>query len=117
MSRNFLSKTIELLKGDFLISNNGEYKAVFQDDSNFVVYGWKPVWSTDTAGSDAFRLCMQGDCNLVMYSKCEIPKWHTDTHFATVNACCLRLTDDGKLLVYKDCEEVWSSANSKGMKG
>lgn len=34
MSRNFLSKNDELRKGDYLVSNNGEWKAVFQV-SNF----------------------------------------------------------------------------------
>ncbi|KAM6971087.1 B-type lectin plumieribetin-like [Tautogolabrus adspersus] len=116
MSRNFLSKNDELRRGDFLISNNGEYKAVFQDDGDFVVYGWKPVWSSDTAGSDALRLCMQGDCNLVMYNKCDEPKWHTNSSNSKCNMCRLHLTDDGKLLVNKECEEIWSSANSKGMK-
>ncbi|XP_020489333.2 B-type lectin plumieribetin [Labrus bergylta] len=117
MSRNFLSKNDELRKGDYLISNNGEYKAIFQDDGNFVVYGWKPVWSSDTAGSDALRVCMQADSNLVMYNKCDEPKWHTNTSSSDkCNMCRLHLTNDGKLLVNKECEEVWSSAKSKGMK-
>ncbi|XP_035854117.1 mannose-specific lectin-like isoform X1 [Sander lucioperca] len=117
MSRNFLSKNDELRKGDFLISNNKEYKAVFQDDGNFVIYGWKPVWASDTCGSDVFRLCMQTDCNLVMYNKAGSPKWHTNSYKpGDCNMCRLHLTDDGKLVVYKESDEIWSSANSRGMK-
>uniref|UniRef100_A0A8C9Y3F9 Mannose-specific lectin-like n=1 Tax=Sander lucioperca TaxID=283035 RepID=A0A8C9Y3F9_SANLU len=117
MSRNFLSKNDELRKGDFLISNNKEYKAVFQDDGNFVIYGWKPVWASDTCGSDVFRLCMQADCNLVMYNKADSPKWQTNSHKpGNCNMCRLHLTDDGKLVVYKESDEIWSSANSRGMK-
>ncbi|XP_028425491.1 mannose-specific lectin [Perca flavescens] len=117
MSRNFLSKNDELRKGDFLISNNGEYKAVFQDDGNFVIYGWKPVWASDTSGSDVFRLCMQADCNLVMYNKANGPKWQTNSHKSgDCNMCRLHLTNDGKLVVYKEGDEIWSSANSRGMK-
>ncbi|CAJ1082560.1 lectin-like [Xyrichtys novacula] len=116
MSRNFLSRNDELRRGDYLMSNNGEWKAVFQEDGNFVVYGWSPAWSSDTAGCDAVRLCMQEDCNLVMYNKCDEPKWHTNSYKSKSNMCRLHLTDDGKLLVNKECEEIWNSAKSKGMK-
>ncbi len=40
-----------------------------QEDGNFVIYGWKPMWNSDTAGTDAVRLCMQADCNLVKVKK------------------------------------------------
>ncbi|KAM4606098.1 B-type lectin plumieribetin-like [Polymixia lowei] len=116
MSRNYLSKNDELRKGDFLISNNREWKAVFQDDGNFVVYGWKPMWSTDTAGSDVHRLCMQADCNLVMYNKGDNPKWHTNSSKEECNMCRLHLTNEGTLLVQRESVDIWSSANSKGMK-
>uniref|UniRef100_A0A8P4GR92 Bulb-type lectin domain-containing protein n=2 Tax=Dicentrarchus labrax TaxID=13489 RepID=A0A8P4GR92_DICLA len=116
MSRNFLSKDQELRRGDYLMSNNKEWKLIFQDDGNFVIYGWKPVWASDTYGSDAVRLVMQEDCNLVMYNKDDHPRWHTKTHVNGNFRSRLQLTDDGKLLVYKEGEELWSSANSKGMK-
>ncbi|XP_034003925.1 mannose-specific lectin-like [Trematomus bernacchii] len=116
MSRNYLSKGDELRRGDSLVSNNGEFKAVFQGDGNFVVYGWKAVWAADTAGSDPFRLIMQDDCNLVMYDKDAKAMWHTNTHKSDCNLCRLQLTDDGKLVVNKDCIEVWNSDKSTGMK-
>ncbi|XP_047468127.1 mannose-specific lectin-like [Mugil cephalus] len=116
MSRNFLSGDEELRNGDYLLSNNGQYKAVFQDDGNFVIYTWKPVWASDTYGSGAYRLCMQEDCNLVMYNKSGEPKWHTNTHCSDCKVCRLQLTDDGKLVVQKGSETVWSSETSKGMK-
>ncbi|XP_010787162.1 mannose-specific lectin-like [Notothenia coriiceps] len=116
MSRNFLSKNDELRKGDHLVSNNGEFKAVFQDDGNFVVYGWQPVWASDTAGSSPFRLCMQGDCNLVMYDKGDKAIWHTNTSKSDCNICRLQLTNEGKLVVNKEQDEVWNSDESTGMK-
>ncbi|KAM9333254.1 B-type lectin plumieribetin-like [Pholidichthys leucotaenia] len=110
MSRNYLSKNDELRRGDYLMSNNGQYKAVFQDDGNFVLYTWKPVWASDTAGSDAIRLCMQADCNLVMYTKDDEPKWHTNSASnAGCNMCRLHLTDDGKLVVSRECDDIWFS--------
>ncbi|KAI5611377.1 hypothetical protein C0J50_4900 [Silurus asotus] len=109
MSRNFLSMNSELRKGDFLISNNGEYKAVFQEDGNFVVYGWKPIWHSNTAGNpNAKRLIMQGDCNCVMYSS-ECALWHTNTHHSNVKMCRLTLRNDGVLVVDNDGKELWRS--------
>ncbi|XP_074477497.1 B-type lectin plumieribetin-like [Sebastes fasciatus] len=116
MSRNYLSKNDELRKGDSLVSNNGEFKAVFQEDGNFVLYAWKPIWASDTHGTDAVRLCMQADCNLVMYNKESEPKWHTNSAKGDCNMCRLHLTNDGKLVVDKECGEIWSSTNDNGMK-
>ncbi|XP_035510992.1 mannose-specific lectin-like [Morone saxatilis] len=116
MSRNFLSKNDELRRGDFLLSNNKEWKAIFQDDGNFIIYGWKPVWASDTYGTDGVRLVMQDDCNLVMYNKDDQPRWHTNSYAKGDFRCRLQLTDDGNLLVFKEADQLWSSANSKGMK-
>ncbi|KAF7698751.1 hypothetical protein HF521_003493 [Silurus meridionalis] len=109
MSRNFLSMNSELRKGDFLLSNNGEYKAVFQEDGNFVVYGWKPIWDSKTAGNpNAKRLIMQEDCNCVMYAGSKA-LWHTNTHRKNVKMCRLTLGNDGFLVVDNDGEELWKS--------
>ncbi|KAM3593328.1 uncharacterized protein V6R79_010351 [Siganus canaliculatus] len=117
MSKNYLSKNDELRRGDFLMSNNGEWKAVFQDDANFVIYGWKPVWASDTWNCDATRLCMQADSNLVMYNDCDQPRWCTGSHCNDqTNMSRLQLTNEGNLVVYRECKEVWSSASSKGQK-
>ncbi|KAM7369753.1 hypothetical protein PAMP_011049 [Pampus punctatissimus] len=116
MSRNYLSKNDELRRGDYLISNNGEWKAVFQNDGNLVIYGWKVTWSSDTVGTDAMRLCMQADCNLVMYNENNTARWHTNSVRDVPNMCRLYLTDDGKLLLNKEQTEIWSSDNSRGRK-
>ncbi|XP_047468124.1 mannose-specific lectin CEA-like isoform X2 [Mugil cephalus] len=116
MSKNFLSRNEELRDGDYLLSNNGQYKAIFQDDGNFVIYTWKPVWASNTDGSDAYRLCMQGDCNLVLYNGYGQPRWATNTDCFNCKVCHLQLTDDGALVVQKGAETVWSSETSKGRK-
>ncbi|KAF7213518.1 B-type lectin plumieribetin-like [Nothobranchius furzeri] len=116
MSRNFLSRLEELHRGDSLVSNNGQWKAVFQEDGNFVIYGWKPVWTSDTEKTGATQLIMQDDCNLVMYTQQDKPCWQTNTHDSNCSRCRLQLTDDGKLIIQKKDATVWSSANSKGMK-
>ncbi|XP_076124043.1 B-type lectin plumieribetin-like [Alosa pseudoharengus] len=118
MSRNFMCTNDELRKGDYLLSNNREYKAVFQNDGNFVIYGWKPTWASDTWGvADAYRLVMQEDCNLVMYTNIDKPCWNTATHTGgpgTRSRAFLR--DDGVLVVENNGREVWNSTMSKGCK-
>ncbi|KAF4071836.1 hypothetical protein AMELA_G00267470 [Ameiurus melas] len=109
MSRNFLSMNEELQKGDFLISNNRKYRAIFQEDGNFVVYGYGPVWASNTCGiTDAHRLIMQEDCNLVMYTPSK-PVWSTNTNCSGVRRCRLTLHDDGFLVVENNGEVVWKS--------
>ncbi|KAB5574575.1 hypothetical protein PHYPO_G00210540 [Pangasianodon hypophthalmus] len=112
MSRNFLSMNEELRKGDFLLSNNREYKAIFQEDGNFVVYGWRPLWASNTCGkTDAHRLIMQGDCNLVMYMPGR-PVWATNTDRKDARMCRLTLGNDGILVVDNDAAVVWKSTKS-----
>ncbi|CAK6979979.1 uncharacterized protein LOC128371028 isoform X1 [Scomber scombrus] len=69
----------ELRKGDFLISENGKYKAVFQEDGNFVIFALCPIWATGTAGENPHRIIVQPDNNLVMYNGRNKPVWASDT--------------------------------------
>ncbi|XP_039473086.1 mannose-specific lectin-like isoform X2 [Oreochromis aureus] len=80
MSRNFLSKNDELRRGDYLVSNNKQFKAIFQ-----------------------------ADCNLVLYNKCNTPRWSTNSCGPVANLCRLQLTDDGKLVVNRESEQIWNS--------
>ncbi|XP_074477778.1 B-type lectin plumieribetin-like [Sebastes fasciatus] len=124
MSKNYLSKNDELRGGDYLMSKNGQWKAIFQDDGNFVLYGLKPVWDSGTYGTGGFRLNMQADSNLVIYNKSDKPMWDTDTfvpmprppHHGHRKDCHLELTDGGELDLYRGSDKVWSSATSKGVK-
>ncbi|KAK2812888.1 hypothetical protein Q5P01_000935 [Channa striata] len=102
MSRNCLLRYQEIHRGDYLVSNNGKYKAIFQGDGNFVIYTWEPIWASNTANSDAVRLCMQNDCNLVMYNKAGTARWHTNTHRPSCTSCSLCLTDEGVLVLTMD---------------
>uniref|UniRef100_A0AAY4DUU4 Uncharacterized protein n=1 Tax=Denticeps clupeoides TaxID=299321 RepID=A0AAY4DUU4_9TELE len=81
ISRNMLFFQ-ELHKGDYLWYNNKEYKAMFQDDGNFMIYSWKPVWNSDTAGQDE---------NVV---------GHTNTHRLDGGQMCrLSLRNDGTVVI------------------
>lgn len=80
-----------------------------QPDGNLAVYGWKSVWTSDTAGIDAYRLCMQNDCNLVMYNKSGQAIWQSNSARGSGKMCRLCLTDEGKLQVYREGELIWTN--------
>ncbi|PWO11470.1 transposase protein, partial [Pyrenophora tritici-repentis] len=95
---------------------NSQWIALFQQDGNFVVYRTEPVWASNTHGMDQTRLCMQGDCNLVMYNDEHHPRWQTNTAKGGCNTCVLSLTDEGNLVLEKDGHEIWDSDYDHGMK-
>lgn len=76
------------------------------------------MWSSDTAGQrDAHRLCMQDDCNFVMYKRDNKMMWQTKTQASGgFKMCRMYLRNDGNLAIERDGEEVWNSSQSKGFK-
>nr|CCQ25776.1 Lily type lectin 1 [Channa striata] len=117
MSKNYLSRNDELRKGDYLMSENGNYKAVFQGDGNFVVYAWSPIWATNTHGKNPYKILLQQDGNLVMYPKHGEAIWSTGT-YSNQSCCRMRLTlnNDGQLVLERDGKTIWNTADSKGSK-
>ncbi|KAL7838973.1 hypothetical protein SRHO_G00256310 [Serrasalmus rhombeus] len=110
MSRNALFTNQELHKGDSLLSNDRNYKAIFQDDGNFVVYGWKPIWASDTCGKAGTRLIMQGDGNLVLYTCGGQPLWASNSWQNSItNDNSLFINNDGNLAVQRGSTVLWTS--------
>lgn len=55
--------------GDYLLSQNGQYKAIWQHDGNFVVYRMsdgKALWATNTSNIGAARCAFEDKGNLVV---------------------------------------------------
>ncbi|MGH0173555.1 UNVERIFIED_CONTAM: hypothetical protein FKN15_068462 [Acipenser sinensis] len=104
-----------LTMGQSIFSANGKYKAIFQNDGNFVVYEYHegvPIWASDTWGKwDADKVIMQGDCNLVINDINGTALWQSNTHMPKCQACCLTMQDDGNLVIYRDNKEIWSCKN------
>ena len=60
---------------------NGGLK--FQADQNLVLYeDGVAVWASHTAGSGGYKLHMQNDGNVVLYTEDLNPLWSTGTHTA-----------------------------------
>jgi len=68
------------------------------------------LWSSD----GRFRLRMQTDCNLVLYSG-STAKWASHTANGS-STCRVRMQTDGNLVVYRGSTAVWDS-NTNGYPG
>lgn len=105
---NELRSGDQLLVNDKLISNNGLYFLILQEDGNLVMYeygGTKAVWATGTNGN-VKNAIMQEDGNFVLYSD-KGPVWASNT---VGSKSFLSLQDDRNLVVYRENgKAVWSS--------
>jgi hypothetical protein len=100
----------ELKANDQLVSANGKYKLIQQEDGNLVLYNQKgaPIWASNTNGNRVKRCVMQKDGNLVQYLAYDVALWSTNTHGNT--DAVLVLQDDGNLVIYsKDNRVLWAS--------
>ena len=93
--------------GDFLTSPNGAYKVILQEDGNLVLYsGDESVWSTGTNGQNVVRAEVQKDGNFVLYTA-DDPVWASQTKGA--KDVRLILQDDRNLVLYGFDGPAWSS--------
>ncbi|XP_071760083.2 B-type lectin plumieribetin-like [Centroberyx gerrardi] len=118
MSKSSISTNQELRKGDYLLSDDEKYKAIFQEDGNFAIYkGGSCTWKADTASSQPFRILLQKDNNLVMYTRGDNTFWETATAGTTQSERMrLTLTNQGHLVLDNNGQTIWTSANSCGNK-
>lgn len=89
-----------LLQGQQLVSANGWYRLILQNDGNLVIYskGGSFVWSTQTQGSGAVRLSMQADGNLVLYRSNGTFVWNPGMSLGAGQYAVLQ--NDGNFVVY-----------------
>jgi surface antigen len=93
----------------YLMSADGQYRAVMQSDGNFVVYapGNRPTWYTGTNGGSDRRLDMQSDGNLVVHNAAGQALWNAGT-WGNPGAH-LVLQTDGNLVIYSPSNQpLWS---------
>ena len=111
------AKSNTVLKGTQCISSkNRNYRAIMQNDGNFVVYQKignteKVRWHTHTSGNNGAFLALQQDGNLVVYSRNHQPLFNPGTSSSSFANYKLSLGDDGVLrLVRKsDNRQIWTS--------
>jgi hypothetical protein len=101
----------QLNVGDVLFSATRAFQLILQSDGNLVLYCisnpplditqatyTNALWSSETNGTDAKRVNMQDDGNLVVYGADGTALWNSQTS-GNEGAFC-RCQDDGNLVVY-----------------
>ncbi|ABM09103.1 putative D-mannose binding-like domain protein [Arthrobacter sp. Rue61a] len=100
--------------GNFCLVN-GPYKAVFQSDSNFVVYkNGTALWHTRTNGKNAKMLALQHDGNIVVYGQSMNVLWQSGTPgLSSGSTRALRMQSDGNFVMYHNsgssARAVWQT--------
>ncbi|KQY60472.1 hypothetical protein ASD11_13585 [Aeromicrobium sp. Root495] len=99
-----------LTVGQRIVSRNGDYFAVMQADGNLVKYtrSGTAQWSSNTSGSGADRVEMQGDGNLVAYEG-NSARWSSKTSGSNAR---LVMQDDGNLVVYSGSTALWDASRN-----
>lgn len=110
-STNSLSSGQQLGAGQSITSTNGSYRLILQGDGNLVLYSSNgALWSSRTAGKPVNKVVMQSDGNFVTYSSDGHPYWNTATNRHP--GALIMLQDNGELVVYDVYSRpLWSSAN------
>jgi len=86
--------------GDSLLSYDERFRLVLQGDGNLVLYSpYRAVWSTQTQGKGGARLVMQNDGNLVLYRADWTPVWSSNTAKRGGGSKLIPQTD-GNLVTY-----------------
>jgi len=99
----------QLNAGQRLVSPNGQFVLLMQNNGNLVEYASdnRAVWATGTAAPDSI-LRMQDDGNIVVIAPGNMPMWSTGTDGNP--DVTLELQDDGNLVAYaRGHRAVWST--------
>jgi len=99
----------KLLRGQWLDTADRRYRLALQNDGNLVLYSpTRALWATLTDGSAAAYLAMQQDGNLVLYDYNDRPIWQSGTNDRGISA--LVLQQDGNLVTYQGMAfPTWST--------
>ncbi len=96
---NTTFKTGALYPRQSIDTTDRRFRLVLQPDGNLVLYSPnRALWATGTDGKSAAYLAMQTDGNLVLYDHNNQPLWYTNT--SAVGKSYLAMQTDGNLVLY-----------------
>lgn len=117
LNGDLLTKDLEQGKG--LISSNGRYYAIMQEDGDFVVYesdSNKRIWATGVAKDKKgpYKLTMNPDGELSVYATGNWQIFTSGTKREGESGHQLLLADDGNLVILDSRnKKIWSSRGGK----
>lgn len=108
-----LPVSTQVVAQEDLTSRNGNYRLVMQGDGNLVLYSTKrAIWSTRTNGYGLSRLVIQGDGNLVIYNFAS-GKPVWSSRTNGLGASRLILQNDGNLVIYDPSSKpIWATGTN-----
>ena len=103
----------ELKGGSWLVSPNAHYRLAMQPDGNLVLYSdGHPLWASNTAEHPGAVLAMQGDGDLVIYEG-NRPIWSSGTERGGNTRDYLSLQDNGNVTVESPAGRlIWATATA-----
>ncbi|KAH0522834.1 hypothetical protein TsFJ059_006622 [Trichoderma semiorbis] len=115
LGSRILLQNATMYEGDYLQSENSQYRYILQGDGNVVLYALhnEVVWAshTDGMGKPPYRIVAQDDGNVVQYDGYNSPEhalWRTGTSGS--GGQVLILQDDRNLVIYASGNKaVWES--------
>lgn len=98
-----------VLRGQQFKTANGAYRLIMQSDGNLVLYSPnRAVWASNTAGKSGTMLVMQTDGNLVLYASNGQALWSSRTN--NRNGYQTVLQSDGNFVLYDNTgRPIWAS--------
>eukprot|EP01022_Parablepharisma_sp_SALTPOND_P016837 TRINITY_DN2565_c0_g1_i1.p1 TRINITY_DN2565_c0_g1~~TRINITY_DN2565_c0_g1_i1.p1 ORF type:complete len:265 (-),score=13.20 TRINITY_DN2565_c0_g1_i1:229-1023(-) len=113
---NTLDEGQHMTDGEYLQSQNGQYRAKMESDGNFVLYHIQTghaMWSSGTAGkgTSPYKLIMQGNGNLALYDS--TGQWYWSSRMSAnrgAGGYQMVLEDNGNLVIYdQDSDMMWAT--------
>jgi len=93
-------------KGEQLTSPDGRYRLILQEDGNLVLYsGSNAVWYSHSDGIAVKELVMQHNGELVLYKYDGKPAWSSRTRGDTSTFVVMQ--NDGNLVIYDKGKPIW----------
>jgi len=110
-----LSAGSQLRSGSRLVSANGRYELDMQGDGNLVLYSrGHALWKSDTADHPGDYATMQGDGNFVIY-QAHRAIWSSGTSRDGNGRYYLLLQNDGSLAIFSPADKsIWETNTSLG---
>ncbi|MEI6169996.1 MAG: S8 family serine peptidase [Candidatus Saccharibacteria bacterium] len=108
---NYLSLNQALSINSSIVSPNGQYRLIMQGDGNLVLYSPnRATWWTSTQNTGANIFIVQGDSNMVVYSPVRYV-WASFTQ--NRGGKTLYMQDDGNLVLYDaSSRAIWNSGTA-----